>query len=42
MGFISFLVEPLFKTVAKLLPALQSTAMANLSANKTHYQKLAA
>jgi len=42
VGFISFLVEPLFKTVSKLLPSLNSSAMANLTANKAHYQKLAA
>jgi hypothetical protein len=42
VGFISFLVEPLFKTVAKLLPALGDSAMKNLADNKAHYQKLAA
>lgn len=41
VGFIQFLVEPLFKTVEKLLPNISEPVMRNLSDNKAHYQKLA-
>mmetsp|Transcript_40045 Transcript_40045/g.66443 ORF Transcript_40045/g.66443 Transcript_40045/m.66443 type:complete len:360 (+) Transcript_40045:368-1447(+) len=37
VGFITFLVEPVFNCISKCIPEVQHICMANLHANKTHF-----
>eukprot|EP00966_Prymnesium_polylepis_P280864 6489612-Prymnesium_polylepis.3 len=38
VGFISFLVKPLFDAFGEYLPSLKETALANLEANLAHFK----
>lgn len=38
VGFISFLVRPVFECVCKYIPALHDIAVVNLKANMEHYR----
>jgi len=40
VGFISFLVKPLFDGTLEYIPALKDVAMTNLEANLAHFKAL--
>ena len=42
MGFITFLVSPIWKGIAQLIPAQGPQLLAELDANLEHYKALAA